>query len=170
MSRGRLHAWRATPNCWNNRSYNPALTHRLCLSSDFVTQNCPGTIGPSYGEVLRFDPNSKSDSYVVPSTTLDCWITLRGRPTEPGMPQYYATLTWRTSMFSVRSYNGSGSCAGAYVEVGSSLDYPGSVRWQHSWVPHSIPPGEIMLCVCDHQGGFVLTGRIWNKKIIRISF
>jgi len=45
------------------------------------------------------------------------------------LPQYYATLTWRTAMFSVRGYgyDGSGSCAGAYVEVGPSLDYPGSV-------------------------------------------
>ena len=85
-----------------------------------MTQLCPGTVGPSYGEVLRFDPSSNTDSYVVPSTSLDCWITLRGRPTETGMPQYYTTLTWRSSPFLVQGFgysSDSPDCTNAYVEV-----------------------------------------------------
>ncbi|KAI0215484.1 hypothetical protein LSAT2_032458 [Lamellibrachia satsuma] len=90
------------------------------IGERFVTQLCPGTVGPSYGEVLRFDPSSNSDSYVVPSTSLDCWITLRGRPTETGMPQYYTTLTWRSSSFLVQGFGYSSDppdCTNAYVEV-----------------------------------------------------
>ena len=94
----------------------------VCIAAGFVTQLCPGTVGPTYGEVLRFDPNSKSDVYVTPLTTVDCWITLRGRPTEAGMPQYYTTLTWRAAKFSIRGYGyktsmGTAACVNGYVEV-----------------------------------------------------
>ena len=95
--------------------------------ADFTTQLCPGSIGPAYGAVLRFDRASKSAAYFVPERTIDCWITLRGRPTEPDKPQRYVTLTWRPDWYSVRGHNfgtgagntalTGGACERAYVEV-----------------------------------------------------
>lgn len=44
---------------------------------DFLTDLCPGTVGPSYGEVLMFNSASLQDAWVMPTTNLDCWVTLR---------------------------------------------------------------------------------------------
>ena len=90
-----------------------------------MSQLCPGSVGPSYGEVLYFDPN-QADEWVRFSEDLDCYITLRGRANLAGDPPRMITLDWR-SPFRIDPYefynspvlngNTTNNCPNAYIEV-----------------------------------------------------
>ena len=51
---------------------------------------CPGSLGPTPGDVLRYDTNDHPTTWVIPRVDLDCWVTLRGSPATS-----QTSLTWR---------------------------------------------------------------------------
>ena len=63
-------------------------------NSDYITDYCPGYIGPTEGEVLSYHAEAKG-RWMVPTTHLDCWIILRGMPTKQGGEKRYVRLSFR---------------------------------------------------------------------------
>ena len=101
------------------------------MITGYVPQLCPGSVGPSYGEVLFYDPDQK-DEWVRFAEDLDCYITLRGRPNLQGDPPRMITLDWR-SPFRVDPYefydntpvvvgNTTNNCPNAYIEIFAASD------------------------------------------------
>ena len=43
--------------------------------------------------------------WVIPTKTIDCWVTLRGAPDLSGKVQKLATLSWRPDSFIVQGYD-----------------------------------------------------------------
>lgn len=92
------------------------------LQRRYVIELCPGSVGPSHGEVVKMSPDD-----LLPGVDIDCWLTLRGMPlSDPAIPRY-VTLEWRNA-FSIRGYGyGSGAatadCDTAFMEIyQASLD------------------------------------------------
>ena len=101
------------------------ITSNSFLLLGFISDHCinnSSSVGPSWGEVLRFHSQQAQDAWYIPTSDLDCWITLEGHQAAAGTPQRYATLQWRSSYFSLEGYqsNGTQNCSCANANTHSS--------------------------------------------------